>query len=320
MHLSPDSPPTDVKALLRPNQPSSNASLPPFISRKSLSFFQNICTVGTWPVCVSMRIWACVRVAMCDDITRGAEGEEAGKRKCLELKPYDINYPARHSFFGKRLNAHLVLPSLVLSLLSMLKWNTGYCHVLRCKCLAIWKYKQFIFFNKKWEVPLIFKPIIGKEDDVPLPDQQPVGAQATIKALMVNGKMVAHRENSHADSNLFFFDHIFSLSDELVFIMESVCTHTPRQKHTKEGLCNSEVKLRGKASSVWILYKYCKVIQHPPPSLAPSEFWDCGTLLWKELASGEKAVGWKWFICVQIHRHAIQEKNMSGKRSAVCYY
>lgn len=49
---------------------------------------------------------------MCDDITRGAEGKEFGKRKCLELvgdktEPYCINYPAKHSCLRERLKAGL---------------------------------------------------------------------------------------------------------------------------------------------------------------------------------------------------------------------
>lgn len=41
-----------------------------------------------------------VCVCLCDDITRGAEGKEVGRRKCLELdgdktEPYLINYPAK---------------------------------------------------------------------------------------------------------------------------------------------------------------------------------------------------------------------------------
>lgn len=59
-YRSPISPPTDVKSLLRPKQPSSNASLPFCISRKLLSFFQSICTVDPWPACVSMWVWMCV--------------------------------------------------------------------------------------------------------------------------------------------------------------------------------------------------------------------------------------------------------------------
>lgn len=39
-------------------------------------------------------------VVVCDDITRGAEGKEVGRRTCLELdrdktEPYLINYPAK---------------------------------------------------------------------------------------------------------------------------------------------------------------------------------------------------------------------------------
>lgn len=89
----------DVKALLRPNQPSSNDSLPPpVISRKSPSFFQNM-SVDAWP-------------ALCDDITRGAEGKEIGRRTSFGVdrdkpEPYLINYPAKHSCLEERLNAGL---------------------------------------------------------------------------------------------------------------------------------------------------------------------------------------------------------------------
>lgn len=49
---------------------------------------------------------------MCDDITRGAEGKEVGRKTCLELvrdktEPYRNNYPARHSSLGERLSAGL---------------------------------------------------------------------------------------------------------------------------------------------------------------------------------------------------------------------
>lgn len=55
----------------------------PCISRKSPRFFQNICAVDPWPACVSMWIWmcVCVWVAVCDDITKGAEGREARREK-----------------------------------------------------------------------------------------------------------------------------------------------------------------------------------------------------------------------------------------------
>lgn len=54
----------------------------------------------------------CVCEAACDDITRGTEGKEVGRRECLELdgdktEPYLINYPAKHSCLGEKLNAGL---------------------------------------------------------------------------------------------------------------------------------------------------------------------------------------------------------------------
>lgn len=63
---------------------------------------------------------------MCDDITRGAKGKEVGRRKCLELdrdktEPYRINYAAKHSCLGERLNAGLaqLYYCLILSLVSL---------------------------------------------------------------------------------------------------------------------------------------------------------------------------------------------------------
>lgn len=63
---------------------------------------------------------------MCDDITRGAEGKEVGRRTCLELvrdktEPHRYNYPAKHSCLGERLSAGLaqLYYRLVLSLVSL---------------------------------------------------------------------------------------------------------------------------------------------------------------------------------------------------------
>lgn len=85
-------PPSDVKALLRPNQPSSTASLPPF--RGNPAFPSKIS-----PLLILGQL-VCVCVAFCDDITKGAEGKKVGRRKRLGIdrdKTSLINYPAKHS-------------------------------------------------------------------------------------------------------------------------------------------------------------------------------------------------------------------------------
>lgn len=68
MQPGPVSPPTDVKALLRPNQPSSNAPLTPLFWGNHSAFFSKISSL----VILDQSTWACgfwsVRYVVCSSV------------------------------------------------------------------------------------------------------------------------------------------------------------------------------------------------------------------------------------------------------------
>lgn len=110
----------DVKARLRPNQPVSNSSLASLCQGNREAFSK----ISAPLILIQHVSVICVCVCGWDDITRGAEGKEVGRRKCLELdrdktEPFFINYPAKYSYCGERFNVAWLSFNTVLLFLSV---------------------------------------------------------------------------------------------------------------------------------------------------------------------------------------------------------